>query len=218
MNLDLVGLAVLMGAVTYPSRAIPLLTPGHRAPAAARAPVPAPGRSRGAGVAGRRGHAGASARTTARATAVRRRGGRRPAVPRDRASGGGTCCWASWSASGSSRSRARSASGRPARRPGGQPLRASASISTRRLGVISRATTTSVAAGRMSRNSSPWTAVTASASAGIHDEHAGPDDVGEREAGLVERALDDREHGARLGRRRRRDGARRRPGPRRSCR
>jgi branched-subunit amino acid transport protein len=36
MSLDLLGLAVLMAAVTYPSRAIPLLTPGiERLPASA---------------------------------------------------------------------------------------------------------------------------------------------------------------------------------------
>ena len=40
--------------------------------------------------------------------------------------------------------------------------------------------------------------MTASASAGIHDEHPGPDDVVQREAGLVEGALDDREHRPRL--------------------
>ena len=61
-----------------------------------------------------------------------------------------------------------------------QPLRASASISTSRLGLIRRDTTTSVAAGRTSAKTSPWTATTASASAGIDDEHARPHDVLER--------------------------------------
>ena len=48
MSVELVPLALLMFAVTYPSRAIPLLTPGLERLPPLRAPVPAPRRTRGA--------------------------------------------------------------------------------------------------------------------------------------------------------------------------
>ena len=44
VSVELVGLALLMGAVTYPARALPLLVPGHRA-AAAASPSPTCGSS-----------------------------------------------------------------------------------------------------------------------------------------------------------------------------
>ncbi len=80
----------------------------------------------------------------------------------------------------------------PPSRPS-QPRRASASISTSRLGSISPATATIVAAGRISPKTSPWTADTAAESADVGDEHPGPHDIGQGEPALGQGPLDDRE-------------------------
>ena len=59
-------------------------------------------------------------------------------------------------------------------------------------------TSTSVAAGRISPKTSPWTAVTSS-QRDVGHEHPGAHDVRQGEAGLGQRALDDRERGPGLG-------------------
>ena len=51
VSTELVLLALLMAAVTYPSRALPLLAPGHRAAAAPGPPLPAARRAGRAGLA-----------------------------------------------------------------------------------------------------------------------------------------------------------------------
>ena len=67
-----------------------------------------------------------------------------------------------------------------------RPSRASASISTFISGLRSAATTTIVAAGRMSPKTSPCTFSTGLAIGGVGDEGPQPHDVGERPARLVQ--------------------------------
>ena len=76
MSTDLVPLAVLMFAVTYPSRAVGLLTPGHRPPAQRRPRLP-PARRAGGPRGARRG----------RRDGRRRSDAAQPIVPRRRSSG-----------------------------------------------------------------------------------------------------------------------------------
>ena len=64
------------------------------------------------------------------------------------------------------------------------------SISTFISGFARPATTSIVAAGRMSPSTSPQTAKWASASAGVGDVVGRADDVGHREAALLQRGLD----------------------------
>ena len=109
MSIELVGLAFLMAAVTYPTRAIPLLAPGiERLPPRALLYLRLVGPAVLSSLAAVR-HPGDHESRTARGscTSGSRRSG---SFCASRSwSGAGTCCWGCWWASGSSRSPARSA-------------------------------------------------------------------------------------------------------------
>ena len=203
MSTDLVLLAFLMFLVTYPSRALGAADARLRPAAGGRLRLPPagrPGRPRGA----RRGQRDGRRRTmTTRPSfhvgdrvggGLRLPGDRRPAAqPVPRAGGRGR---AGGHRPGGWAGGARRLTDQPGRAAGGdgtQPRRASASISTSRDGSMSALTTTSVAAGRISPKTSPWTATTSARPTDVGHEHPGPDDVGEAEAGLGQRPLDDLE-------------------------
>ena len=153
MSIELVGLAFLMFLVTYPSRALGAARARHRPAAADRPRLPAARRAGGA-----RGARGGQRHGRHR----RRRPAAHPvgvewlavlACLGGRACGGGTCSSGSWSPSADRRRRA-ALGGPPSSWLGVErrlSARASTSISTSRLGSMSAATWTRVAAGRTSR-------------------------------------------------------------------
>ena len=95
VSIELVGLAVLMGLVTYPSRALPLLAPGIERLPGDRPRVPAAGRPGGPGGAGRGQRDGRDRPERGTGLPRRHRVGRRRRLRRGDAPGGATCSSAS---------------------------------------------------------------------------------------------------------------------------
>ena len=180
MSTNLILLAILMFAVTYPSRAVGLLTPGlDRLPKIAFDYLQLVGPAVLAALAAvsvmvvvgdddvPSFHIGIEWVAILVCPGDRRLA----AEPVPRAGRGG-------------RHRGHRPGGRPGRDPGltaveRQPRRASASISMSRLGSISALTSTIVAAGRISPKTAPWTADDLGRAGDVGHEHPRPHDVGQ---------------------------------------